>query len=51
MLTKNANLWFNFIFVRTFYIKGMVWRSIQQVRLCPCGRHLMDCLYLWVVNK
>jgi len=35
----------------TFSIKGIMWRSSQQVRLlCPWARHLMGCLYLCAVR-
>jgi len=35
----------------TFSIKGLVWRTSQQVRfLRPWARHLMGCLYVCVVK-
>jgi len=34
-----------------FSIKGIVWRTSQQIRfLCPWASYLMGCLYLWVVS-
>jgi len=33
-----------------FSIEEIVWRTSQQVYLCPWARHWTGCFYLWVVK-